>query len=56
MKEIRIITDTIKLDQLLKFSGIVQTGGQGKMLIKDGLVKVNGLITKSRGGVLKRVI
>lgn len=54
MKEIKINTDTIKLDQLLKFSGIVQTGGQGKMLIRDGLVKVNGSITKSRGKSIKR--
>ena len=30
MREIQISTDIIKLDQLLKFAGIVQTGGQVK--------------------------
>lgn len=49
MRKIKINTDTIKLDQLLKFAGVVQTGGQGKMLIKDGLVKVNGSTIKARG-------
>ncbi|NLJ98314.1 MAG: RNA-binding S4 domain-containing protein [Tissierellia bacterium] len=54
MRKIKINTDTIKLDQLLKFAGIVQTGGQGKMLIKDGLVKVNGSTIKARGKNIKK--
>jgi ribosome-associated protein len=33
---------TIKLDQFLKWVGVVQTGGEAKLLIQDGLVKVNG--------------
>lgn len=49
MKEIKISTETIKLDQLLKFASVVQTGGQAKMLIRDGLVKVNGSTIKTRG-------
>lgn len=32
----------IRLDQFLKFSGLVGTGGQAKLLIQDGLVLVNG--------------
>ncbi|MCU0551542.1 MAG: RNA-binding S4 domain-containing protein [Leptolyngbya sp. Prado105] len=41
--------DTIKLDQFLKFQGVVQTGGQAKMLIQSGEVKVNGTVETRRG-------
>mgnify|MGYP001132935318 CR=1 FL=1 len=54
MREIQISTDIIKLDQLLKFAGIVQTGGQSKMIIEEGIVKVNGEIIKKRGKKVKR--
>lgn len=40
---------TIKLDQFLKLMGVVQTGGQAKMLIQDGQVKVNGSVETRRG-------
>ena len=39
---IAITTDNIRLDAALKFSSAVSTGGQAKMVILDGLVKVNG--------------
>lgn len=52
-KEVFITTDNIPLDKALKFSGIAGTGGQAKMLIQDGLVKVNGEICLSRGKKLK---
>jgi ribosome-associated protein len=39
----------IKLDQFLKLMGVVQTGGQAKMLIQDGQVKLNGAIETRRG-------
>ena len=39
----------IKLDQFLKFSGISSTGGQAKLMIIDGEVKVNGIIETRRG-------
>ncbi len=32
----------IRLDTLLKFSGLTVTGGQAKTLIQQGQVKVNG--------------
>lgn len=54
MKEVKIETEFIKLDQLLKFAGITETGGQSKMIIKDGLVKVNGELTKARGTKIKK--
>ena len=48
-KDIFITTENIPLDKALKFSGIAGTGGQAKMLIQDGLVKVNGSIETQRG-------
>lgn len=47
--EIKIKTPFIKLDQLLKFSGLVSTGGEAKDVILEGLVKVNGEIAFQRG-------
>jgi len=32
----------IRLDQFLKSQGAVGTGGQAKLVIQDGLVRVNG--------------
>mgnify|MGYP000862954579 CR=1 FL=1 len=43
----------IKLDQFLKWSKAVSTGGQGKALILSGLVKVNGEIETRRGRILQ---
>ena len=54
MREIKIKTDIIKLDQLLKFAGITQTGGESKMLIKEDIVSVNGQIVKERGKKIRR--
>ena len=39
----------MKLDQFLKWSNIVSTGGEAKILIKSGQVSVNGEIEKRRG-------
>ncbi len=52
-KDVFITTENIPLDKALKFSGIAGTGGQAKMLIQDGLVKVNGELCLSRGKKLK---
>ncbi len=53
MKEIKIETEYIKLDQFLKYQGIASTGGEAKLLISDGKVKVNGEYEYSRGRKLK---
>lgn len=53
-KEIKIETDFIRLDQLLKYIGIAQTGGHSKILIQDGLVKVNNEICLQRGKKIKK--
>ncbi|HBT19789.1 MAG TPA: RNA-binding protein [Peptococcaceae bacterium] len=52
-REIEINTETISLDKFLKWSGIVETGGQAKMIIQSGLVKVNDVIEKKRSRQLK---
>lgn len=46
---IKIDTEFIKLDSLLKLSGIAMTGGQAKIIIQNGDVKVNGEICTQRG-------
>ncbi|WP_353094601.1 RNA-binding S4 domain-containing protein [Tissierella praeacuta] len=54
MKEISIDTDYIKLDQFLKLAGIVQTGGQAKIIISEGDIKVNNEITIQRGKKIRK--
>ena len=39
----------MKLDQYLKYIGIVQTGGEAKMIIKSGKILVNGIVENRRG-------
>lgn len=52
-KKIYITSDYIKLDDLLKFSGAVQTGGQAKILIKNSNVYVNTKLCTQRGAKLR---
>ena len=49
MKKITIQTEFIKLDSLLKFAGLVSTGGEAKELIADGQVQVCGEVCTMRG-------
>ena len=49
MKKIAIQTEFIKLDSLLKFAGMVSTGGEAKELIADGQVQVCGEVCTMRG-------
>lgn len=44
-----ISTEFIKLDSFLKYVSLVQTGGEAKMLISEGEVKVNGEVCMMRG-------
>ena len=43
------IYKTMKLDQFLKWHNLVSSGGEAKVVIKEGKVQVNGLIEKKRG-------
>lgn len=47
--KVKITTEFIKLDQLLKFAGAVAIGSEAKELILDGQVKVNGEVCTMRG-------
>ena len=49
MKTIAIKTEFIKLDALLKFSGLCETGGEAKNAVQDGLMKYNGEVCTMRG-------
>lgn len=50
---VKINTEYIKLDALLKFAGAVETGGGAKLAIQDGEVKVNGQPCTTRGKKLR---
>lgn len=49
MKKIAIETETIRLDQFLKWAAIVGTGGQAKQVIGEGIVYVNKQPVTQRG-------
>ena len=46
---VQIRTEFIKLQDLLKFAGAVETGGDAKLIIQEGRVAVNGEICTMRG-------
>jgi ribosome-associated protein len=54
MKEIKIETEIIKLDSFLKWCGAASLGGEAKVYIQNGDVKVNGAIEYQRGKKLKK--
>lgn len=49
MQEIEIKDEFIKLGQALKLAGLVGSGVEAKILIQDGLVKVNEEVEERRG-------
>ena len=53
MNEIEIYSDFIKLDAFLKYAGVVGTGGEAKIRIAAGLVRVNGEVCTQRGKKLR---
>ena len=50
---IQIHTEVIKLQDLLKFAGAVETGGDAKLIIQEGRVAVNGEVCTMRGKKLR---
>ena len=52
-ENIKITTEYIKLDQLLKFSGIAENGAAAKEMILDEIVSVNGEVCTMRGKKLR---
>lgn len=53
MEEIKINTPFIKLDQLVKFAGLAETGAKAKILIELGEFNVNGELCTKRGKKIK---
>lgn len=48
-QKIQIRGDFIKLDSLLKFAGLTETGGIAKDIILEGRIKYNGEVCLMRG-------
>ncbi|WP_210493391.1 RNA-binding S4 domain-containing protein [Patulibacter sp. SYSU D01012] len=49
MRDVEIRGDMIRLGQLLKLAGVVDSGGEAKVLLAEGLVRVNGEEDGRRG-------
>ena len=44
MKAVEILKEPIELYKILKFQGMVSSGGEAKIVIADGQVLVNGMV------------
>lgn len=53
METVKIDTEFIRLDDLLKLTGVSSTGGQAKIMIKSGLILVNNEVCEMRGKKLR---
>ena len=49
VERVWIDTDYIRLQNLLKLSGVCSTGGMAKVVIQNGEVNVNGEVCTMRG-------
>jgi ribosome-associated protein len=48
MRDVEITKEPVELYKILKFEGIVGSGGEAKSVIDDGQVTVNGDVEKRR--------
>jgi len=53
IREVQITGETIRLGQLLKLSGIAESGGDSKSLLLAEVVRVNGVAESRRGRQLR---
>ena len=53
MEIIEIHTEYIKVQDLLKLASLVSTGGEAKMIVNGGEVRVNGEVCTQRGRKLR---
>ena len=53
MEEIKIYTEYIRLDDLLKFAGLLGPGGMAKAVSHEGLVTGDGEVCLMRGKKLR---
>ncbi len=54
MNNIKIQTEYIRLDALLKLTGLADTGGMAKQMIQSGDVLVNGDVCLLRGKKIRQ--
>ncbi len=54
MDEIKITGEFIKLDALLKYANLVNSGGEAKIKINEGKVQVNGEVCTARGKKIRQ--
>jgi ribosome-associated protein len=54
VQDVSISDDMIRLGQLLKLAGAVDTGGDAKSVLASGAVRVNGEVETRRGRQLHR--
>ena len=47
-EKISIHTDTIQLDQFLKWAGIIDSGGQTKYFLDNKSIKINGIVVTEK--------
>lgn len=48
IEKISIHTDTIQLDQFLKWAGITDSGGQTKYFLEHKSIKINGIVVTEK--------
>jgi ribosome-associated protein len=53
-RDVTIAEDMIRLGQLLKLSGLAESGAEARSLVQEGLVRVNGEVETRRGRQLHR--
>ena len=52
--KVKIKTEYIKLDSLLKFAGLTETGGTAKEIIGEERIKFNGELCTMRGKKVRK--
>ena len=53
-RDVAIAENMIRLGQLLKLSGLAESGAEARSLVQEGLVAVNGEVETRRGRQLHR--
>ena len=53
MDNVKIEGEYIKLQDILKFSGLCMTGGHAKIAVQNGEVELNGKVCTMRGKKIK---
>ena len=53
MRDVGIRDESIRLGQLLKLAGLIDTGSDAKVLLEDSVVRVNGEVERRRGRQLR---